>query len=63
MGSRGAFAFELLFGAEPVVELVSRGAAARQKNLMGAFTNLLLGKEVVGWRGWHRRKCSLLCGA
>ena len=44
----GAFAFELLLGEEPVVELVSRSAAARQKDLVGAFTDLLVGNEGVG---------------
>lgn len=46
----GAFAFELLFGAEPVVELVSRDATARQKDLVGPFADLLVGNEAVGWR-------------
>ena len=47
----GTFALEILLGEEPVVELVSRSAAARQKDLVGAFTDLLVGNEGVGWRG------------
>lgn len=47
----GAFAFELLLGEEPVVELVSRSAAARLKDLVGAFTDLLVGNDGVFWRG------------
>jgi len=59
----GAFAFELLLGEEPVVELVSRSAAARLKDLVGAFTDLLVGNDGVFWRGRVWSNWRFLSGA